>query len=328
MSGAAVVAGGYRSTADAWLTLLRLHHAPITMSAGLAGMATAPDSPTALSVALGASVCFLGYPLGQVFNDYADREADAVNAPHRPFVSGAVNPRTAIAVVIALSIVMTFVSIAIAPGIALWALVAIFGNVAYSLTKGVPMLGNVVNGIDLGLFVLIGAAATRPEQSWLDMPGEVFAVAVLVSVAFSGFCLVSYFKDIDGDGAAGYRTIPVILGAEGARPWAFPLPVLAIGGAVALALADPGVLGADSTSAPFWILLACAAAAMAVSLRHVWVAPLGHAYEALLWHVRGIVLYALALAALGEPWTMLALAVPVVAFLEVTYAWTRRTRQP
>jgi 4-hydroxybenzoate polyprenyltransferase len=328
MSGAAAVAGGYRSTADAWLTLLRLHHAPITMSSGLAGMAAAPDSPTALSVALGASVCFLGYPLGQVFNDYADREADAVNAPHRPFVSGAVNPRTAMSMVVVLSIFMTIASIAIAPAIALWALVAIAGNVAYSATKGIPMLGNVVNGIDLGLFVLIGAAATRPEQSWLDMPGEVFAVAALVSVAFSGFCLVSYFKDIEGDGAAGYRTIPVILGAHGARPWAFPLPVLAVGGAVVLALADPGALGADSANAAFWILLAAAAAAMAVSLRHVVVRPEANAYEALLWHVRGIVLYALALAALGEPWTMLALAVPLVIFLEVTYGWTRRTRQP
>lgn len=328
MSGAAAVAGGYDSTARAWLTLLRLHHAPITMGAGLAGMATAPESPTTASIALGAFICFLGYPLGQVFNDYADRKADAVNAPHRPFVSGAVDPRTALSVVTVLSIVMTAVSIAVAPGIALWALVAIVGNVAYSATKGVPMLGNVVNGIDIALFVLIGAAATRPEQGWLDMPGEVFAVTALVSVAFAGFCLVSYFKDIEGDDAAGYRTIPVILGAHGARPWAFPLPVLAVAGAVVLALADPGVLGADSAGPAFWILLAGAAVAMAVSLRHVVVAPEGRAYEALLWHVRGIVLYALALAALAEPELMLALAVPLMVFLEITYAWTRRTRQP
>lgn len=328
MSGAAAVAGGYESATRAWLTLLRLHHAPITMSAGLAGMAAAPDSPTVASLALGAAVCFLGYPLGQVFNDYADREADAVNAPHRPFVSGAVNPRTAMSAVAALSVLMVVASVVVAPGVALWSAVAIAGNVAYSLTKKLPMVGNVVNGIDLGLFVLIGAAAARPERGWLDMPGEVFAVAALVSVAFAGFCLVSYFKDIEGDAAAGYRTIPVILGAHGARGWAFPLPVLAVAGAVALALADPGALGAGSAGPAFWILLACAAACMAVSLRHVVVAPEGQAYEALLWHVRGVVLYALALAALGEPVAMLALAAPLVIFLEVTYGWTRATRQP
>lgn len=316
-----------RGRAMTWVRLFRPHHAPLTLTAGIAGMLAAPENPTFASLLIGGSICFGGYSFGQVFNDYADRKADAINAPYRPFVTGEINPVVALSVVAALTVATLVWAAIFAPAIVVWTGIAIVGNAVYSQLKRLPMLGNVANGVDLALFVMIGAAAAAPERGAFDVPTEVVVVAVLVAVSLSAFCLLSYFKDIVGDREAGYRTLPVVLGAHRARPWTIPLPLACLGGAAAIAVLDPSLLGGDSANLAFWGLLAASTGAFAASIGHTWVDPEGRGYEALIWSVRGAVLYALALAALPEPGLTLALTVPIVAFMEIAYLDTRRQRQ-
>lgn len=316
-----------RAKAVTWLRLCRPHHAPLTLTAGIAGMVVAPESPTFASVLVGAIICWGGYPMGQVFNDFSDREADKINAPHRPFVTGEINPVVALSVVVVLTATMLTWAAFVAPGIVFWTAMAIVGNAVYSVAKGVPMAGNVANGVDLAVFVLIGAAAAAPERSPFDVPTEVVVVALLVAVILSAFCLLSYFKDVVGDKAAGYITLPVALGARRARLWTIPLPLAGFAATIVLAVAEPSALGADGANAAFWLLLVLGAGAFAASIGYVIADPERNGYEALLWSVRGSVFFALALSALPEPMLTLAVTVPIVAFMEIAYLDTRRARQ-
>ncbi|QNE73801.1 prenyltransferase [Streptomyces finlayi] len=85
-----------REEAGAWAELLRvsaLFTVPGDALAGAAAIGRRPDRGTALAV--GASLCL--YEAGMALNDWADREEDAVDRPHRPIPSGRVAPGAALA---------------------------------------------------------------------------------------------------------------------------------------------------------------------------------------------------------------------------------------
>lgn len=304
----------------AWLRLVRVHFVPMSLSSGLAGYFAAKEGPTFASVALGLAVCTTGYGIGVIINDYADRRADAINAPDRPLVTGEVNPTVALVLVSGVSVAVLALGFAFATPVAVWSLLALAGHAAYTATKPVPMLGNLVNGVDIALFTMVGAAAGAPDRAWYDMPGDAWAATGVIAIAIAGFCLVGYFKDVPGDTAAGYRTLPVALGPERARLLAPPFPLLAVAAAAAWGLGDGG-------SVAFWVLLALAAAGFALSMRELLAAPERRAYEALTLYTRASVVLMLALGALQRPLLFLAVALPMLAFLELTLRETRGTGQ-
>ncbi|MEI7030288.1 SCO3242 family prenyltransferase [Streptomyces pratensis] len=79
----------------AWAELLRvsaLFSVPGDALAGAAAVGRRPGRGTALAV--GASLCL--YEAGMALNDWADREEDAVDRPHRPIPSGRVSPAAAL----------------------------------------------------------------------------------------------------------------------------------------------------------------------------------------------------------------------------------------
>ncbi|MFF8713328.1 SCO3242 family prenyltransferase [Streptomyces sp. NPDC015184] len=83
-------------TARAWAELLRVSALFTVPGDALAGAATTggrPDRGTALAV--GASLCL--YEAGMALNDWADRDEDAVDRPHRPIPSGRIAPGAALA---------------------------------------------------------------------------------------------------------------------------------------------------------------------------------------------------------------------------------------
>ncbi|MGW8884938.1 UbiA family prenyltransferase [Streptomyces sp. NPDC055749] len=85
-----------RERAGAWAELLRvsaLFTVPGDALAGAAAMGRRPNRGTALAV--GASLCL--YEAGMALNDWADREEDAVDRPHRPIPSGRITPGAALA---------------------------------------------------------------------------------------------------------------------------------------------------------------------------------------------------------------------------------------
>ncbi|WP_371657101.1 MULTISPECIES: SCO3242 family prenyltransferase [unclassified Streptomyces] len=79
-----------------WAELLRVSALFTVPGDALAGAASAglrPNRRTALAVA--SSLCL--YEAGMALNDWADREEDAVDRPHRPIPSGRVKPAAALA---------------------------------------------------------------------------------------------------------------------------------------------------------------------------------------------------------------------------------------
>ncbi|MFJ6641958.1 UbiA family prenyltransferase [Streptomyces sp. NPDC091406] len=79
----------------AWAELLRvsaLFSVPGDALAGAAAVGRRPGRGTAL--AIGASLCL--YEAGMALNDWADRDEDAVDRPHRPIPSGRISPAAAL----------------------------------------------------------------------------------------------------------------------------------------------------------------------------------------------------------------------------------------
>ncbi|MFE3374819.1 SCO3242 family prenyltransferase [Streptomyces anulatus] len=87
--------GEPRQRLRAWAELLRvsaLFSVPGDALAGAAAVGRRPGRGTAL--AIGASLCL--YEAGMALNDWADRDEDAVDRPHRPIPSGRVSPAAAL----------------------------------------------------------------------------------------------------------------------------------------------------------------------------------------------------------------------------------------
>lgn len=315
-----------RDVVVAWARMWRLHFVPFSLSAGLVGMTAPPVGASVASVVIGLLFCTLGYGVGVVINDWFDREADAVNAPDRPFVTGLINPHVGLALTLTMSASLMVVAVVVAPTLALWSVIAIGGHLVYSWSKRIPMLGNLVNGVDMALFTVLGAVAVRPDAGWLDIPAVTWFQTALVAVAFSGFCLVGYFKDIEGDRVAGYRTLPVAIGTRASSRIAVIFPVVAVTAAGTAAVADAGRAGVYA-EVVFWVLLVAAALGFTQSLVTLNRAPETRAYEALVWFIRATTLFFLSLGALHRPTLFLLLTVAIMAYLELTLRATQTSRQ-
>ncbi|MFI8067418.1 SCO3242 family prenyltransferase [Streptomyces sp. NPDC086033] len=145
--------------ARAWAELLRLPALFTVPGDALAGAAAVSERPTARTLlAIAASLSL--YEAGMALNDWADREVDAVERPHRPLPSGRVRPAAALGAACALT--GAGLSLAACAGRpALTVAVPLAGTVwAYDLalknTPAAPFAMATARGLDL----LLGAAAT------------------------------------------------------------------------------------------------------------------------------------------------------------------------
>ncbi|MGW1108325.1 SCO3242 family prenyltransferase [Streptomyces sp. NPDC002540] len=146
-------------TVRAWAELLRvsaLFTVPGDALAGAAATGLRPDRGTALAV--GASLCL--YEAGMALNDWADRDEDAVDRPHRPIPSGRISPGAALAAAGALTAAGLGLAaragrpaLAVAAGLAatVW---------AYDLRLKHTPAGPAAMAAARGLDLLLGATAT------------------------------------------------------------------------------------------------------------------------------------------------------------------------
>lgn len=170
----------------------------------------------------------VGWLAGLATSDYHDRELDRVEKPQRPIPSGRVGEREAFWLMVGL-IAAGFVG-ALLLGwrtFALAWLVMLLG-IGYARTfKAKGFLGHFDRGA-LGAFtVLFGSLAASgglPPRVWLLLP--------LFFCHDSGTNLLGAVRDVEGDRAAGYRTVPVRYGVAAATAVA----ALLLAGWVALAL--------------------------------------------------------------------------------------------
>ncbi|MEW1719986.1 SCO3242 family prenyltransferase [Streptomyces sp. NPDC093109] len=143
----------------AWAELLRvsaLFTVPGDALAGAARVGVRPNRATALAV--GASLCL--YEAGMALNDWADREEDARDRPHRPIPSGRISPGAALTA----AAVLTGAGLALAgragrPSLAVGS--ALAATVwSYDLWLKHTPAGPVAMGAARALDLLLGATAT------------------------------------------------------------------------------------------------------------------------------------------------------------------------
>ncbi|GHC58288.1 UbiA family prenyltransferase [Streptomyces flavofungini] len=148
----------------AWAELLRLpalFTVPGDALAGAAATGLRPGRGTFL--AIGSSLCL--YEAGMALNDWADRDEDAVDRPHRPIPSGRVTPTAAFTAAVALTAGgLALASRAGRPALA--TATALAGTVwAYDLGLKRTPAGPVAMAAARGLDLLLGATATATGAS-------------------------------------------------------------------------------------------------------------------------------------------------------------------
>ena len=156
--------------------------------------------------------------MSQAINDWYDRDVDAINEPHRPIPSGRIPGRWGLYI----AVIWTGLSLAVASLLGSWVLIAtclgLFLAWAYSAPplrlKRNGWLGNAACGFSYeGLAWVTGAAVMLGGAL---PPWPVLTLAVLYSLGAHGIMTLNDFKAMDGDRQMGIRSLPVMLGAQGA----------------------------------------------------------------------------------------------------------------
>ncbi|MCO6494161.1 MAG: UbiA family prenyltransferase [Bacteroidetes bacterium] len=147
---------------------------------------------------------------GYVINDIYDIKSDTINRPERPLVSGKITKTNAIVFYLALllsSLLIAYFSQI--SGLLFFTLIINIVLFLYALyVKRTAIIGNLLVSACVGaVFIICNLILDEPSQLASGM--SVFATAATF--------LRENFKsieDIEGDTHAGYRTLPVLLGAK------------------------------------------------------------------------------------------------------------------
>ncbi len=198
---------------------VRLHYFAFGAGAALAGSAAVPTASGSLRVALAAFVAGGGWGVGQLINDLLDRDTDAVNAPGRPLADGRLPAGPVMAVTLFSGLVLLGALLAIHPAAWMLAPAAVVLLVGYNKAKGLPVLGNIVHGgiaATAGGLGVLGALPPGDDSmlAALEGLGEALPMLAAILTIDAWFILANYEKDRPGDRAAGYRTLPMLIGVR------------------------------------------------------------------------------------------------------------------
>ncbi|MBU3064782.1 UbiA family prenyltransferase [Nocardia sp. NEAU-G5] len=216
---------------------------------GVAGASLA-GADRAGEFAAAAAAPALGWLAGHYLGDYFDRELDAIAKPQRPIPSGRLSATAALVGGICCALGSALVVVA-----ANWRALALFalamtGIVAYSrVYKGRGLVGNVVRGLITVLAFLVGAMTADPLPTW-----PVLALTPLFLLHDTASNLVGAIRDVAGDRAGGYRSVPARHGV----PYSVRLALVLYSAAIAVALIGALLLLHDRAAC--LVLLGCAAA--------------------------------------------------------------------
>lgn len=259
----------YRFTL-AYLKSMRLYYAFVTGVAGWLGVAyydfIQPGRLGHARAALLVTLLFLTWGINQVVNDYLGLPEDRVNAPHRPMVTGELNPRGALALSLGLMALVGILSWFLNPWSAAAVAVGVGLNILYESAKAWGLWGNAVFGAMIAMCAVYGFLAAGPLPSPAFTAERLGALAVVAALN-ALMTYYTYFKDAAGDAAAGKRTFIVRAGLSAAK-WT-GLAGAFLPAAMMLGFYAAGWLPRASAAQPQFLL--CAAAALALQL---WTAVL------------------------------------------------------
>lgn len=195
--------------------------------AGLAGQHV-PDATRTLQLVgamLPVQLCI------GVINDVVDLPADAVTKPHKPLVRGVTSPSTATAIGVVLGAIGLGAAATINLGTLGFDALALCSGLAYDLGLRRTPLSWVPWWGGMAVLPLEGYASVG------SIPSRLLALLPLSGLIAVGLHAANGLPDIDGDRAAGRRSLPVLLGSEWST-WVGP-GALAVAGVLAALLAGP-----------------------------------------------------------------------------------------
>jgi len=194
-----------------YIKSMRLYYCFITGISGWVGVAFY-DFCTGQSFSFKSAfiimLLFLSWGTNQVINDFLGLPEDRVNAPNRPMVTGELNIKWSLIVSSVSIFAMLILSWFLNPWATIPIIIGVGLNVLYEYAKAWSLLGNLVYGISISMCTVYGflASGTLPED--VITCNRISALVIIV-IANGLMAYFSYFKDYDGDKAAGKKTFHV-----------------------------------------------------------------------------------------------------------------------
>ena len=212
-----------------WLTC-RPYLMFVSGAAALVGLALG-HAPIAHAV-LAFVVLFLSYGLGQALTDVFQTDTDALSAPERPLVQGAVSKRMVLIASLGGLTACAAVIAWLSPAAALPAALAIAMLATYTPLKRRWWGGPPWNSAVVGLLPLLGymAGGTGLAEALAD--GALRAAMVSSLGTYAVFVLLGYLKDVEADRATHYNTVAVRFGRRAAVVWSAAFATLGLAASV------------------------------------------------------------------------------------------------
>ncbi|MCL4545597.1 MAG: UbiA family prenyltransferase [Chloroflexi bacterium] len=205
MSGSLALRVKLRAYLEAARPYTLFHAGTLALASGL----VATDGH--LNVGRAALIWFTpttGWLAGLATSDYFDRELDRIEKPHRPIPSGRIGQREALLLMIGLIAAGFLLSLALSWRVFLLAWVVMLLGIAYArLLKARGFLGHLDRGMLAVCTVIFGSIAATGGISSSIVP---LVIVFFFHDTFTN--LLGAVRDVEGDQAAGYRTVPVRYG--------------------------------------------------------------------------------------------------------------------
>lgn len=162
-----------------------------------------------------ASLCYAAI-FAIVSNNHFDLEADKISNPDRPLVKGSIAPKTYWQIGIFCQIWALLLA-ALHSWILFAGILAIsLGYALYSCPpfrlKRLPLVAKTIIGLNSWALALTGFALVGGD--WQEFP-TIWTIFILGPLALAANFID--LKDVEGDGATGIKTLPVLMGLEKAR---------------------------------------------------------------------------------------------------------------
>jgi chlorophyll synthase len=171
--------------------------------------------------------------MSQAVNDWFDRHVDAINEPDRPIPSGRIPGRWGLYIAIAWTLLSLAFAAALGPSVLVAGIFGSFLAWAYSSPpfrlKQNGWWGNAACGICYEGLAWVTGAAVMIGGALPDW--RILALAGLYSAGAHGIMTLNDFKAVEGDRQMGIRSLPVILGVQGAARtacWVMALPQVVV----------------------------------------------------------------------------------------------------
>ena len=173
-----------------------------------------------ISVILATLLVYCMAGAGNIINDVFDHEIDAVNKPDRPIPSGKIslkNARIYAAILDSIAILLGVIISCLIHNFVFLAIIIASAVIIYMYSryfKAMPLIGNIVVGVMIGLCFVVGGLILLCETEDRTIFKISVYIGLLAAVANVARELVKDMEDIHGDELGGARTFPILYGKK------------------------------------------------------------------------------------------------------------------